>query len=208
MTLAALDRALAPHGLANLGALHPDDGGTLALIGPAGPGFWPIFQAAPEAQDGAPSPLDRWSTRVLDAVAADLGAQALYPFSGPPWHPFPTWSLATGWCHSAPVGLLVHAVQGLWISYRGALRFAERLELPPPPPSPCDTCADQPCRSACPVDAFASGYDVPACQAYLDTGPGQTCLTQGCAVRAACPVSQSFGRDSAQSAFHMAAFHG
>ena len=202
-----LDEALRPHGLADLGGLHPEAGGTLVLIGPAGPGFWPVFRAAPEAQDGAPDPLDRWSRRILDGVAAALDARAIYPFDGPPWPPFPAWALASGWCHTSPVGLLVHAEAGLWVSFRGALLFAEVLPLPAPPPSPCAGCADQPCRRACPVDAFAEGYDEAACHRHLDRPDGAPCMARGCAVRAACPVSRAHGREPAQSAFHMRAFH-
>lgn len=201
-----LAQALAPHGLADLGAQHDGDT-TLYLIGPAGPAFWPIFQASPEAQDGAPNPLDRWSKRVLDTVAAQQGATPLYPFTGPSWHPFPNWALQSGWCHRSPVALLVHATVGLWVSYRGALRFPDRHPLPEPPPSPCAGCP-QPCRTACPVNALTpDGYDTNACHAWLDTPQGQSCMTEGCAARRACPVSQSHGRDPAQSAFHMNAFH-
>ena len=74
-----------------LGAFHPgpdDDApagcGTLVLLGPDGPGFWTIFRASPEVGDGAPDPLDRWSERVIGALAARLGAAALFPFGGPP----------------------------------------------------------------------------------------------------------------------------
>ena len=57
-------------------------------------------------------------------------------------------------------------------------------------------------------DLTPAGYDVPVCRAFLATEPGQINLTQGCAVRRACPVSQSFARLPAQSAYHMAQFKG
>ena len=44
------------------------------------------------------------------------------------------------------------------------------LDVPPPAPSPCDSCAGQPCRTACPVDALSpAGLDAPRCHGYLDT---------------------------------------
>jgi hypothetical protein len=52
-----------------------------------------------------------------------------------------------------------------------------------------------------------SGYDLATCHAFLDTGPGGDCMGRGCAVRRACPVGQD-RRMAAQSAFHMADFHG
>ena len=179
---------------------------TLILLGPREPGFWPQFTASPEYQDGQPDPLDRWSTRVIDGLAHDLGAQAYFPFGGPPWQPFLQWALDSGRAHVSPVGLMVHDAAGLMVSYRGALGFAHKIALPPPPPNPCESCVSRPCVSACPVDALSpQGYDVAACKADLDR-PGNDCLSRGCAARRACPVSQSHGRLEPQSAFHMRAF--
>lgn len=214
MTLDDIERALAPHRLAVMGAASadlsedlPDRVRTLVMVGPGGAGFWGHVRAQPEFCDGRAHPLDRWSTRVLDGVARDLGAEALFPFGGPPWHPFIGWALATGRAWVSPVGLLVHDTAGLFVSYRGALAFRRNVVIPETGAKPCDTCAAQPCRTACPVDALsADGYDVPACRAYLDRPAGRDCLDNGCAVRRACPVSESAHRTAAQSAFHMQAF--
>lgn len=211
----ALTARLAAHRLAILGGFHPGDGDavppgtrTLLLLGPDEPGFWPHVTAQPEFSDGGPDPLDRWSRRVIGRLACDLGAKALFPFTGPPWHPFQTWARRTGRAWESPVRLLVHDTAGLFVSFRGALALKDRLPLPAPGPAPCDTCADRPCLTACPPAALTgAGYDVPACRAFLDTAPGRDCLGQGCAVRRACPVSQGYGRLPEQSAFHMGHFH-
>lgn len=184
----------------------PEGVATLVLLGPLEPGFWPAFTASPEYRDDTPHPLDRWSLRVITGMAERLGATPFFPFGGPPYQPFIAWAKASGRAHSSPVGLLVHDTAGLMISYRGALGFAERIEAPAPPPNPCETCQTRPCLTACPVDAFASGsYDVAACKADLER-PGNDCMTRGCAVRRACPVSRDYGRLEAQSSFHMRAF--
>ena len=131
---------------------------------------------------------------MLGGWARELDARAVFPSDGPPYAPFIAWAKASGRAHSSPVGLLVHDTAGLMISYRGALGFAERIEAPAPPPNPCETCQTRPCLTACPVDAFASGsYDVAACKTDLDR-PGNDCMTRGCAVRRACPVSRDYGR--------------
>lgn len=212
-TLADIDTAARESGLAVFGGLHPgpEDGlppevATLVLLGPHEPGFWAHVTAAREYRDGAPDPLDRWSARVISALAAALGARAVFPFGGPPHRPFVRWALASGWAHVSPVGLLVHDRAGLMVSYRGALALEARLDLPAPPLAPCRSCTGRPCLSACPVDAFAGpGYEVDACKADLDR-PGNDCMARGCAARRACPVSRGYGRLEAQSAFHMRAF--
>lgn len=185
----------------------PDGVQTLILLGPHEPGFWKTFTASPEYMDGTPDPMDRWSRRVIDALARQLGARAIYPFGAQPPHPFYSWALATGRVWASPVQFLVHDTAGLWASFRGALGFADLLNQPARLANPCTGCA-QPCATACPVGALTpQGYDVPACHAFLDSADGQRCLSGGCAVRAACPVSRAFGRHADQSAFHMRQFH-
>lgn len=199
------------HGLTIAGGFHPtprDDvpagTQTLLLLAPDGAAFWDIFQQSAYYRDGAPDPIDRWSRHTIGTWACDLGAKALFPFGGPPYQPFHTWALRTGRAFSSPVGFLVHADQGLMISFRGALALKQRVALPAPTEIPCAGCA-APCKTACPVSALTDdGYDVPTCKAFLADDPD--CMSQGCAVRRACPVSQTFDRPHEQSAFHMKAF--
>lgn len=210
---ARIEHAARSVGLIVMGALHPRttdakelDGGTLVLLGTAG-AFWPVLKAAPEWQ--GPDPVDRWSTRVIGQMAQTLGAQAHFPFGGPPYAPFIDWALKSGRTFSSPVGALVHDTVGMLISYRGALHFAEEFALPEVTTvSPCTTCP-APCTTACPVSALNthSFYDVAACHGHLDTDEGQTCMTQGCLARLACPLSAGAARDPEQSNHHMKAFH-
>jgi hypothetical protein len=187
----------------------PPDCQTLILLGPNEPAFWPAFTTSPEWLDGAPDPMDRWSRRIIDAWADALDAEALYPFGSLPFLPFFSWALRTGRVHASPIRLLVHDHAGLFVSFRGALAIRQRIDLPIPAANPCTTCLDQPCRTACPVDAFdGMGYDVTACKGYLDTVAGEDCMTGGCAARRACPVSQSYPRLPAHAAYHMTAFKG
>lgn len=192
----------------------PDDGApdtcqTLLLLGPDEPGFWPAFTLSNEYLDGRPDPMDRWSTRVIGDLAHSIGATALFPFGGAPYHPFYKWALRTGRTHASPINFLVHDTAGLFVSFRGALCLTDKIAIPASRLNPCVTCTDQPCRTACPVGALVpSGYDLAACKVYLDTPAGADCCTNGCAVRRACPVSQGFGRLHEQSAFHMRAFKG
>jgi hypothetical protein len=216
MTLAGIARAAAAHHLAVFGGFHPGPGdavpagtGTLILLGPDEPGFWDHVTGQPEWQGGAPDPLDRWSARVIGGIAAAAGGTALFPFGGPPYHPFYQWALRTGRAFASPVTLLVHDRAGLMASWRGALALPGAHDLPAPPArSPCEDCPGQPCRSACPVAALGpAGYDLAACHGFLDSAAGADCLSCGCAVRRACPLSRAYGRLPRQSAYHMRLFH-
>lgn len=180
---------------------------TIILLGPKEPEFWPAFSSSEEFADGAPDPLDRYSKRIVGELAQDWGGKAVFPSDGPPYPPFITWALESGEIWSSPVGLMVHHRQGLWLSFRGAVRLeGQELQAPKASRSPCSYCMG-PCISACPVGAFAGGsYDVEACKARLDTAEGADCW-KGCLVRRACPISQSYGRLSEQSEFHMKAFY-
>ena len=181
---------------------------TLVLIGNAGSSFWPDFTASVEYRDGLPDPLDRWSERVITALAEELGAVAVFPFGGPPYHPFQRWAQRAEAVYPSPLGTLIHPEYGLWHAYRGALVAKGWLEGLPErssAPSPCLSCAGQPCLHTCPVEAFSpDGFDVAACAGHL-SGRNE-CREQGCLARNACPAGKPFQYVREQHVFHLAAF--
>lgn len=212
LTLDAIAARLRPHRLEVLGGFAcaddpdlPRGTRTLLMIGPAEPGYWGHVRTQQEW--GEADPIDRWSRRVIGGIACEIGAKALFPFGGPPYHPFYQWALRTGRVWDSPVRLLVHSDQGLMVSFRGALALKEQMEVPGPLARACDSCA-KPCLTACPAGALTgAGYDVPRCHGFLDTASGQDCMDQGCAVRRACPLSQTYARMPDHSAYHMRQFH-
>jgi epoxyqueuosine reductase len=158
--------------------------------------------------DAGPDPIDRWSRRVIGHMACDLGAKALFPFGGPPWHPFIAWALRSGRAWQSPVGFLVHDQAGLMVSYRGALALSHRHR--PARHADAAPCADlrraMPCR--------LPGRTRSQAQATIRTPatlsrhrPEPIAWNHGCAVRRACPLSRSYGRLPEQSAYHMRRFH-
>ncbi len=208
-----LNRRLAPFGLITRGAFHPapDDQalraiGTLVLVGNAGPAMWQAFSL--NKQDG-PHPLDRWTQTILEPIATQTGAKAVFPFDGPPYYPFQQWAMQADDVSPSPIGPLIHPVFGQWHAYRGALLFSDTHDIPVPvrTASPCLSCMDKPCLSSCPVSAFnEQGYDVPACRTHIATPQGRDCLDQGCLARRACPVGRDYIYEPAQAAFHMRHF--
>ena len=209
-----VERAVAIWGLSVVGAFHPRSGdsvpegvGTLCLLGADRDHMWEAFKAGPEATDGQADPLDRWSRRAIEAVAADLGAVAIFPFGGPPYQPFQRWATRGEDAASSPVAMQVTPGRGLWASYRGALGFTEVFAIEQPVTvNPCPACP-APCLTACPVEAFAGGaYDVPRCVAHITSPAGVACREGGCLVRHACPAGRAATPPAGQRRFHMDAF--
>jgi hypothetical protein len=215
--LKEIEHALKGAGLTPRGAFHVDAGDgvpplapdtpacTVVLAGNAGPKMWRTFEAA---RIGDGMILDAWSGHVLTALAARLGARAVFPFERP-YLPFQRWAMRAEPCYPSPLGLLIHPDYGLWHGYRGALLFASAIELPPPDrrASPCASCADRPCLSACPVNAFdGTAYDVPACARHLADTQEAACMDIGCLPRHACPVGREYRYAPEQARFHMLSF--
>jgi len=183
--------------------------GTVVLLGFTGSEQWPHFAASAEACDGLAHPLDRWSRRVIDALAREHSALAVYP-GDTPVAPFQQWAMRCESVSPSPLGLLIHPQYGLWHAYRGALVLPQVLALPPvlPVASPCASCRERPCLNACPVEAFGTGgFRLERCVAHLTREKGGRCLGHGCLARQACPAGATYRYVPAQMRFHMQAFH-
>jgi hypothetical protein len=176
----------------------------IILVGNAGPSMFDRFSR--EAKTATHS-LDEWCRQVIGGLADELDARALFPFDRPPL-PFLRWARRSGQSHQSPLGFNIHADFGLWHAYRAALIFAAAFDIPPiKSKRPCDSCAERPCLSACPVKAFnGRAYDVDACVDHIASPPGGECMTAGCLARRACPVGKAFAYEPAQMQFHMKAF--
>jgi hypothetical protein len=181
---------------------------TILLLGFTGSVQWPEFASSPEAADGLPHPLDRWSRRKLGRLAAEFNARAAYP-SDVPILPFQQLARRCERVFPSPIGLLIHTKWGLWHAYRGALIFPEHLALPETVTcgSPCLGCEAKPCLSSCPVGAFNSGsYNLEVCVQHVLSEQGVDCRELGCRARRACPIGDQSRYLPEQAQFHMRAF--
>jgi len=198
-------------------------GATRALVlGSGGRDFFPLFRASPEAADGAPDPLDRYTRRVVqEALTGTRGdrARAFFPFVGSaPVLPFQRLGRAAGLGPSSPLGVQIHPFYGPWWAYRAvlAIKDDDRDAAPAPAPAPQDLClgCEAPCIAACPGSAVRrEGFSVPACHARRLAPPGQYATGDAtaadcrlsCVARIRCVRGPEHRYSDEQLAFHMKA---
>ena len=218
-----LRAALSAHGLSLRGGFTPvatdglaplADGQPVAvvwMVGVIGSTFWPHFKASPFFNDGLPDPLDRWSRAIGEELAARFSGRTLFPFDGPPYHPFQRWADRAEPTQSSRMMLRIHPEHGLWHAYRFALALptapAHNTSLPTPAPDLCAACNGQPCLQACPVGAYTGeSFLLEVCANHLHSGQGAQCMQGGCLARRACPVASDKRYSQEHAAFHMQAF--
>jgi epoxyqueuosine reductase len=205
----AFDAACAQAGLRvplRLGDLAP--GAKHAAIVGGGRGFFAGFTGAPEAADGAPSPLDRFTRRMV-AAAAERALEPLrvrhavfYPFGGAPLIPFQRLGRAAGLGPPGPLGLQIHPTLGPWWAYRALVTVDRDLPAVPALGDSCRGCP-APCVAACPAGAVREqGFAVAPCHARRVEAEG---CRLSCPARIACVRGPEHRYSDAALAFHMAA---
>ncbi len=186
------------------------------LIGNAGPSMWRNFKQSSEYADGKVDPMNRWTRRVIGDIIASTQLKAAFPFDMPYW-PFQRLAERATGMKSSRINILIHPEYGLWQAFRALLigdevsKFTNDLnrlyDSAEALIHPCDTCPDQPCLSACPVEAFSdTGLNVERCFQHLRSSQEPHCMGTGCHARSACPVGRDYRYDQEQLHFHMNAY--
>ncbi|MDA0244186.1 MAG: hypothetical protein OT477_12280 [Chloroflexi bacterium] len=176
----------------------------LVLLGHGGPRFW---QALAEYGHITPNPVDYFSTTITRRFITD------YLVSPPIYWLYPSQLIIplqqlgelAHWAHPSPLGLGISPQYGVWFAYRTA--FLAIADVPvgsseTAAPSPCHTCLDKPCQTACPAGAVDEPHQfgLQDCARYRlqpDSSCGDRCLA-----RLACPVAAEHKYGLPQVQYH------
>jgi hypothetical protein len=231
VSLHELTRALAPSGLNLVGSasVAAYDGRvpaahalgrrfpgalTALVIGNGGRGFWRAFRgfgAAHPGQEDAAHPLDAFTRRTVQTVAAPLveaggrTAHYLYPFRFAE-EPVSFMRLAecAGLGTPSVLGVLIHPEYGPWIALRAAILVPDVLEAPRPADGfdPCPGCVERACMSACPAGAVGdAGWDIPRCAGHRLAPAGDGCASR-CHARFDCVIGRAHRYPEAALVYH------
>ncbi|MAW52311.1 MAG: hypothetical protein CME01_05745 [Geminicoccus sp.] len=178
-------------------------------IGSAGRPFWDAVSQSREWIEQHDNPIDQYTARLINQLLrADQGESAIYPFDSDAPNFVQLWPATFPKIAASQLGPMIHPDFGLWMAARAhiilpqaCLTFDDTKSF-----SPCESCRDKPCLSACPVNAFSASkpYNHLACAAYLKTDPA--CFSGGCDARAACPHGQSWQLPEDQARYHQTRF--
>ena len=161
----------------------------LVLIGHGGRTLWSQLQ---QTDMRRADPVDTYSlTRTQQFIDDYLdGADSLIVYPSDYLVPLGQLGELAGWSHPSPLGQGINAEFGVWFAYRTAFLTTAVLPIMTSPvtASPCLTCVDQPCLSACPVGASAenSRFAINRCATHR-LQPNSSCADR-CLARIACPI--------------------
>ena len=175
----------------------------LVLLGNAGKEFWPAIQAHGMADV---DPVDNYSLEMGQRFVAEYvdGVSAEFIYPAGPLIPLQQIGKLAGWHHDSPLGLGISAKWGVWFAYRVAFLIDAPLPLvqEAPSQSPCDSCIDKPCMSACPAQAVLGigKFEFTSCATHRHQ-PGSGCADR-CLSRLACPIAPEHRYPIEQVQYH------
>jgi hypothetical protein len=178
----------------------PDD--TICLIGHGGNTLWKNLS---HPLNEHTHPIDNFSIEQMKLFAKEIlqsEIQILFPHEK---HVIPLQRLARfmNLSRASHLGLDISREYGVWFAFRGAfivknhkLEVAHESFI-----SPCETCSDRPCLTACPVQAPAPVFRLETCATYR-LSKNSSCSDR-CHARLACPYKSEHRYDIEQINYHM-----
>lgn len=198
---------------ASVGVDEPTPYRQLILIGHCGRAFWTALQR--RGLHGS-DPVDAFVTEsVREWMGGPLAGHAWQQvFPGPRPLGLQRLGELAGWHHASPFRVGVDAEWGSWFAYRAVVLADTALPVTPRRdlPSPCLSCRDQPCVTACPAGALervspagtavgqGDEFRLSACIDHR-LQSGSSCGDR-CLARHACPVGDGWRYTEAQTAYH------
>lgn len=171
----------------------------LILIGNAGPALWRSLPPALMADTA--DPIDEFSVATVLAWFAQECPGHVHVLLYPADKPVELQLLGerAGWHRHTPLMLGIHPRWGSWFGYRVALLADTRLAATAVAEvdSPCLSCADQVCISACPAQAMENGQFILERCIHYRAEAASPCASR-CLARDACPVGREYRYDEAQ----------
>lgn len=181
----------------------------LLVFGHAGKRMWRALTAEQPQPSTSENPVDEFSVAAVRAHLEDeLGVQRWAPlYPGPTMMPLQELGTLLGWHQPSPLLVGISEAFGTWFAYRAVVVADTSLPLTPrasPSPSPCDSCLEKPCLSACLGGALTTGtLAIDRCVTFRarDASP----CTARCVAREACPIGVEHRYDTDQMAHHYGA---
>lgn len=166
----------------------------LILIGHGGKTLWASLKASGINSE---DPIDDFSSEKLRQALAGQRHTLIYPAKDSVG--LQALGKLAGWHHTSPFMVGINQSWGSWYAYR-AVALSDTDFVPTPPlvsVSPCGTCQDQPCISACPVQAVSdSAFDLNKCVTYRKQAT--SLCRETCLARISCPVASEHRYDDEQ----------
>jgi len=108
-----------------------------------------------------------------------------------------------GWHNDSPIGVGINTQWGAWFAYRAIVLVKAnfRINEYPSAVSPCESCVNKPCLSACPVSKLNSDLiEIEHCVEYR-VKEASNCKNR-CLARLACPVKKEHQYSDEQINYH------
>ncbi len=165
---------------------------SVILFGSAGSKVWNTLQKfGMKGND----PVDDYSAHIAKQYAKEfLNTKSVLLYPSMYMISLTKLGLRAGWSFTSPLGLGIHPKYGPWFAYRAVLLVAAKLSPTTHEydRSPCDTCTDKPCQTACPVGAVRDigEFALETCSRYRISN--ESSCERRCLARLACPVGSKY----------------
>ena len=175
----------------------------LVLTGHGGKTLWSQLQ---QTDISIADPVDTYSLNLTQQFIDGYldGAASLIVYPSDNLVPLGQLGELTGWSHPSPLGQGINAEYGVWFAYRTAFLTTAVLPIMTSPltDSPCTSCIDQPCLTACPVGATEENgrFAITLCTQHR-LQSNSPCADR-CLARMACPIAPEHRYTLPQIQYH------